>query len=82
MKTRDAKIQASLVPYHRLLSLRGQLDEIEAALRCSKQLSHPGRYRQLPPLALLALRKAIQAELEAAELQWKAQRAASRKRAA
>ena len=55
----------ALVPYHRLLSLRGQLDEIDLALR------QPGRYSP-PPLALTALKKALQVELDAAERGWHA----------
>jgi len=54
----------SVVPYHRLLSLRGQVDEIDQAL------SHPSRCTPAP-LALTALRKAVQAELDVAERQWR-----------
>lgn len=52
-----------LVPYHHLLSLRAQLDEIDLGLR------QPGRYTA-PPLALIALRKALQAQLDTAERAW------------
>lgn len=63
--TTRAKADApeALIPYHHLLSLRAQLDEIDFGLR------QPSRY-SAPPLALIALRKALQVQLDAAERAW------------
>ena len=72
--SKRAETKTSTVPYHRLLSLRGQIDEIDAALRCSERpLSASKRYA-LPPVALIASRKAVEAELEVAEHQWRTSR--------
>ena len=70
------------VPYYRLLSLRGHLEEIDAALGHPSQPGRIGRRAQLPPLALRALRKVLAAELETAEAEWRTPRRPLHKRAA
>ncbi|HVA23441.1 MAG TPA: hypothetical protein VMW62_03535 [Chloroflexota bacterium] len=78
---KTARKPEPLVPYHRLLSLRGQIDEIDAALRSDRHFCATGRL-QLPPMALIALRQAVHAELETAEHQWQASHRGAAARAA
>lgn len=70
--------QTARFPYHRLLSLRGQVEELEAALARPEADLSP----RLPALALSALRAAVAAELEAAEREWQPRACSRRTRAA